>query len=742
MTYPLVDPNEPVERQRDKLWKIAQSLMARVEQAGDYRGAGYAHFQRAVLLEEQVRARTRDLEKTLDLLNESNLRLAQANREAERARSDLANAIETIQEGFALFDPEERLVLFNSRFARQLPDVRRALRPGVAFGDYVTRASRSEHLYLPQGETPEQWVERRVARHRDDHVVFNVALVGDRWLQVSEQRTMNGGTVILQTDVTDMIRLERKERERLLDDQARIIRATLDHIDQGVAIFDGDRRLVGWNQRLSALLALPVNQLVLGMSFGRLGELVADRNVVADPSRRNVLREWVAREGPRGALRFELERGREVRLDVFAQETPDRGFVMSFTDVTAERNAIRGLYEANETLEQRVTERTLALEDALAEAERANASKSRFVAAASHDLLQPLSAAKLFLSSVEDSPELSPVTSDTLQRARNALGSVESILGALLDISKLDAGLAALEVSAVPLDIALHTLAEEFAPLAARKGLRLTIVPASVTVRSDASYLRRILQNLIANAIRYTESGRVVVGARRLKGAVRVEVWDTGPGIPEDQQANIFKEFQRLNRSASPSDGMGLGLAIVDRACALLGHPIELVSEVGRGSCFMVTLPLFGAAPAPLIRAQPLQSGHSANALAGAIVLLVENDAEVRLAMTRQLERWGLSVLDTGSGAEALALLDEIGIAPDIIAVDYHLDNLETGLDALTGIYRVHGRIPSLIVTANRSPDLRRQCQQAGIRILDKPIDPEALLAVLGEMMGGPARWS
>jgi signal transduction histidine kinase len=740
MTQPLVDPNDPIERQRDKLWKIAQSLMARVEQAGDYRGAGYAHFQRAVLLEEQVRARTRDLEKTLDLLNESNLRLAQANREAERARSDLANAIETVQEGFALFDPEERLVMFNSRFARHLPDVRRALKPGLTFGDYVTRASRSEHMFLPRGETPEQWVDRRLARHRDDHVVFNVALVGDRWLQVSEQRTMDGGTVILQTDVTDMIRLERKERERMLDDQARIIRATLDHIDQGVAIFDADRRLVGWNQRLGALLALPANQLVLGMRFARLDELMTDRIATGDPARQSQLGTWVASDGPRPALRFEMERGREMWLDVYAQETPDRGFVMSFTDVTAERNAIRAMYEANESLEQRVTERTLALEDALAEAERANASKSRFVAAASHDLLQPLSAAKLFLSSVEDSPELTAITTDTLKRARNALGSVESILGALLDISKLDAGLAALEVGPVPLDIALQTLADEFAPIAARKGLRLRILPATVTVRSDASYLRRILQNLIANAIRYTESGRVLVGARRLKGAVRVEVWDTGPGIPEDQQANIFKEFQRLNRSASPSDGMGLGLAIVDRACALLGHPIELQSEVGRGSCFMVTLPLSGAAPTP-VRAQAYRSEHAANALAGAIVLLIENDAEVRLAMIRQLERWGLSVLDTGSGAEALALLEEIGIAPDIIAADYHLDNDETGLDALTAIFRLYGRIPSMIVTANRSPDLRRQCQQAGIRILEKPIDPDALLGELGDMMRSGPRW-
>jgi hypothetical protein len=585
-------------------------------------------------------------------------------------------------------------------------------------------------------------VDRRLLRHRDEHVVFNVALIGDRWLQVSEQRTNDGGTVILQTDVTDMIRLERKERERMLDDQARIIRATLDHVDQGVAIFDSDRRLVGWNQRLSNLLAVPSNQFVFGMRFERLSELIADRITYSDPIQRGVLAAWVADQGRRGALRMEIERGKDVRIDVFAQETPDHGFVMSFTDVTAERNAIRALSEVNETLEQRVTERTLALEDALGVAERANASKSRFVAAASHDLLQPLSAAKLFLSSVEDSPEVGPNASDTLQRARNALGSVETILGALLDISKLDAGLAALEVTAVPLDVVLHTLAEEFAPLAAKKGLKLRIVPSTVVVRSDAAYLRRILQNLIANAIRYTETGRVLVGARRLKGAVRVEVWDTGPGIPSDQRENIFKEFQRLNRLASPADGMGLGLAIVERACALLGHPIGLVSEVCRGSGFLVTLPLQGAAPANMAKVLPSRPQRSADALAGVIVLLIENDDDVRLAMSRQLEKWGLSVLDSRGGDEAVALLEEIGIAPDIIIADYHLDNGTTGLDALARLHESQGRIPSLIVTANRSPDLRRDCLRDGIRILYKPLDPDVLLAELDEMGPGAARWT
>lgn len=232
-----------------------------------------------------------------------------------------------------------------------------------------------------------------------------------------------------------------------------------------------------------------------------------------------------------------------------------------------------------------------------------------------------------------------------LDKAQNALISVEGS-DALLDISKLESGKAAVSVGAVNLDRLLRTLAEEFAPMAAAKGLALKVVPCGVVVESDPAYLRRILQNLIGNAIRYTASGRVLAGARRRGGLVRLEVWDTGPGIPEEAQNDIFKEFHRLNARASASEGMGLGLAIVECACALLGHPLGLNSVVGRGTCFMVQVPSGAAGPMlPLPAELPERRGVQMLATEK-IAFLVENDAELRRALGLLLKKWGMTVLD------------------------------------------------------------------------------------------------
>jgi signal transduction histidine kinase len=733
MIETLVNPADPPERQAEKLLQIAHVLMRRVEQITDDGGAAYAQFQRAAMLEDQVRERTRDLEDALDLLNESNARLAQANRAAEAARQNLANAIETIQEGFALFDAEDVLVLCNSRFGMHMADLRDSLRPGLSFDGYVERVSQSRYLELPEGETPEAWAVKRKRRHQDRHVIFNVRMRGDRWVQVSEHRTADGGTVILQTDVTEIIRLERQERGRLLDDQARVIRATLDHINQGVCIFDETRRLVGWNERLGALLAIPVARLRLGASFDYLLQRFAEEMTFGEAMTAARLVDWVEGRGPRAPLSFEVRRGEALILDVFAQEMPDRGFVMSFTDVTAERAAIDGLSRANETLEARVMERTLELEDALDHAERANAARSRFVAAASHDLLQPLSAAKLFISSIGEE-SVDARSREALEKAQNALVSVEDILAALLDISKLESGRAAVTVGPVRLEPLLAQLRDEFLPLAAKKGLELRVMPSAAVVASDPAYLRRILQNLIGNAVRYTERGRVLVGARRRGGMVRLEVWDTGPGIPEEEQDNIFKEFRRLNAPASASEGMGLGLAIVERACALLGHPLGLNSVVGRGTAFLVQVPLAEGAGA---LAQPVERRAARPVVRDRIVLLVENDEDLRRAMVLLLEKWGVSVLDAAGGEEALALIEEIGILPDCLLVDHQLGTGMTGIDFLRRFRVLHGALPARLVTADRAAGLEAECAALGVDLMRKPIDARALEAFLNGLPGG-----
>jgi len=723
MNRSFLNPADPAEVQNRKLVQIVDVLMRRVEQATDDQGAAYAQFQRAVLLEDQVRERTRELEKALDLLNRSNALLSDTMREAEGARQNLANAIEAVQEGFALFDADERLVLCNARFSRPIGDVHPLLVPGLAFADYVALVGRSSARVRAAGEGPDDWARARLRRHADGHVILTVELTGDRWLQISEHRTRDGGTVVLQTDVTDIIRLERKERGKLLDAQARMIRATLDHISQGVGIFDPACQLVGWNGRLAELLALPVQRLQLGLPFSAiLGSIGAHLRLGGTLSLRG-LSDWVFSPQPRPALSFELLRADGHVLAAFAQEMPDRGFVMSFTDITPERSALRALSEANETLEVRVGERTGELARALEETERASAARTRFVAAASHDLLQPLSAAKLFLASISDEA-LGGRGQDALGKAQKALASVEDILGALLDISKLESGRSAVDVGPVPLGPLLSQLRDEFLPLAAQKGLRLSVVPSAAVVESDPTYLRRILQNLIGNAIRYTRRGRVLVGARHLPGALRIEVADTGPGIPEAEREAVFREFHRLNAPASASEGMGLGLAIVERACVLLGHPLALHSVLGQGTRFSVTVPLAGAGGAATVPRTPAEGPFDVGPQ-GRIVLLVENDADLRRALCLLLEKWNLSVIDVASGEEALALLDDLGIVPDRFLIDLQLG---TGMDgiALVHVLRArYGTIAASLITAQRPEAVRHRAPD--LAVLGKPIDFTAL---------------
>ena len=583
----LVSPDDDLSRQNAKLARIVEVLMDRVERSSDSSGAAFAQFQRAALLEEEIRARTRDLERALDLVHRSNA-------EAELARKDLAGAIEVIREGFALFDRDGRLTLWNSRFGMSVPDICAALRPGLGFDEYVEIVAASGALMLPPGRTRADWAAERRAAHEGGHAMFDVELSGDRWVQVSERRTPTGQTVVMQSDVTDIIRSERAVSHAQIDAQARLIRATLEHLDQGVCILDAEHRMIGWNRQLARLLMIPIEDLRTGMGVDRLWRNLADGSVFEDAVTFQDVARWIARRSGRAPLRFGLRRpepgGTARILSVFAEETPDAGIVISFRDVTAERRATDMLQDANETLERRIRARTLDLEDALTNAERANATKTRFVAAASHDLMQPLSAAKLLIASAQEDVDVA--SRETLGKAVGAIQSVEEIIEALLDISRLEAGGAEPSLSRVPLGPILCEIEDQFMPAAAQAGLSLNVHGTSLAVRTDPFYLRRILRNLVANAIRYTADGRVVIGVRRMGGALRIEVHDTGPGIPEARQEEAFRPFTRLGTRASAAEGMGLGLAIVERACAMLALPLELRSEVGRGTSFLLTVPV------------------------------------------------------------------------------------------------------------------------------------------------------
>lgn len=727
---PLVlDPADGLERQNEKLRQITGVLMRRIERDLADDRHGYAQFQLAAALEEQVRARTRDLDEALQMLSIANARLTGARREAEQARNDLYAALEAVQHGFALFDPEDRLILSNSRFSAQLPDVAAQLGTGLSFADYVRLLSDSPHMELHDCPTRAEWTRQRLSRHRHQHVDFIVRLTGDRWLQVSEYRSPSGGTAVIQTDVTAMIRGERAERDRLLDDQARLLRATLDHIKEGVAIFDRQHLLAGWNQRLRELVALPVNLMATGTEVDALIEYLRAGGRFGPDASMAQLADWVAVDHLRPPITLEVRRSDGAIFEVFGQGMPDGGFLVSFTDLTGEREAVAAMHRAKETLEQRVAERTRELETARDAAERANASKSRFVAGTSHDLLQPLNAAKLFLSSLNHT-DLDPDQRAITERIQSAYESVETILGALLDISNLDIGAARADISAIPLAPLLRGIDQEFRPLARERGLELRVIPCSAWVESDPTYLRRILQNLVVNALRYTRRGRVLVGARRFGERVRLEVWDTGPGIPPERKADVFREFVRLDASPGVPRGMGLGLAIVERACALLDHPLSLESQPGRGTHFTVTAPRAcdaGASGDHHADPQPPE----ALPLDDMIAVVIENDDGARQAMVSVLEDWGVSPVEASSAAAAEALVGDIGVAPDVIIADFLLDDDRNGIDAIARLRAAYGPIPAVLVSADRSLELRRLASRSDVTLLHKPLELHRLRAVL-----------
>lgn len=407
------------------------------------------------------------------------------------------------------------------------------------------------------------------------------------------------------------------------------------------------------------------------------------------------------------------------------------------------RGSAWSTFQAAVALEQEALARTRDLEAALADlsqrnrdlavaraaADEANRSKTRFLRAASHDLLQPLAAARLYLSALADS-DLDPVQRELTTRLAGAFESVEELMHSVLDISRLDSQRIEFHRRPVALDELFQRLAIEYAPVAEAAGLRLSFVPTSAVVDSDPTFLRRIARNLVSNALKYTEAGGVVVGVRRRGKRVWLEVHDSGPGISEADRARIFDEFQRAVREGGPQ-GMGLGLSIVRRACTKLGHPLEVLSTPGRGTVFRVGLPPVGPAEAAVAFA-PAGRG-----LRSRVALVVENDPAMRRAYELMLGRTlGMVVRATGGTAEALAEMGQDD-PPDVILADYNLDNGDTGIAAIRALRAAAGQVvPAVMVTAQRDPGIARACASAGVPLIEKPVRADELAAVLTRVAG------
>ena len=529
---------------------------------------------------------------------------------------------------------------------------------------------------------------------------------------------------------------------KLLDDanaaihyNREILQTALDHVRQGIAVFDKNLQLVCWNRQFGEILALPPQLTRVGTPLDHLLRFhaehgAADRDV-ADVFVRERLARYVASSEP-----F-LERfaERDLVMEVRANPMPDGGIVTTFTDITPSVKAAEELERANESLERRVRERTeeltrlnTELGRAKGEAEQANVSKTRFLAAASHDILQPLNAARLYVTSLIER-QGGGNDAQLVGNIDASLDAVEEIFGALLDISRLDTGAMKPEITSFRMDELLRQLEVEFTPLAQERGLRLQFMPCSLAVESDRRLLRRLLQNLISNAIKYTPRGRVLVGCRRRRRRLRIDVYDTGLGIPSSKKRAIFQEFHRLDQGAKVARGLGLGLSIVERIARVLDCKIGVVSTVGRGSHFSVEAPL--SAAVPVKQHQRMAREVDRIQLSGITVLCIDNDLTILDGMETLLGGWGCRVLKAPDLATAIAVTGEAKISPDGLLVDYHLDD-GSGITAIKELRRRFGAgLTAILITADRSPQVREEARVNGVQVLNKPVKPAALRALL-----------
>ncbi|PWF23300.1 PAS domain-containing hybrid sensor histidine kinase/response regulator [Corticimicrobacter populi] len=504
-----------------------------------------------------------------------------------------------------------------------------------------------------------------------------------------------------------------------------ILLATLENIDQGVSVVDSEMRLMAWNQRYQQLFNYPAGMLYVGRSVadlirynvtsGKIGEGRPDLDMEQEVNKRIAFMQ----AGSPHIYQRTLKSGQVIELR--GRPLPGGGYVTSYSDVTDYKRVERELRDINETLEQRVAERTR-------EAEQAHESRSRFLTAVSHDVLQPINAARLFASAMRESQEAEELR-HLAERVDTSLRAAEELLDGLLDVSRLDAGALRPELSEFDVSAMLRQLADQYVPMATGRGLRIRIHARPTFVRSDRRLLRRVLQNFLANALRYTRTGRIILSARRRGDQIVLQVWDTGPGIPAHHLRQIYEEFHRFEQ---PFDwdgrGLGLGLSICQRISLLLDHALGARSVVGKGSMFSITVPAVAApAEAPTADAQrPILPADAS--LHGLRVLCLDNDPDILAGMRALLGRWQIEPICATTIDEALELMQE---CPDVLLVDYHLHDRLDGLDSLDALTARCPGIEGALLTADGSAEVKQAARARGYRVLTKPVKPASLRAFL-----------
>ncbi len=532
-----------------------------------------------------------------------------------------------------------------------------------------------------------------------------------------------------------------RETFKLLDDASEalqqnrgLLQTALDQMEQGITVLDENFRLTCWNRQFRRLFDLPDHFGRVGVSVGEIVHHLAQAGEIPSEVGTNAINRLSAFGKP---WTIELEKSRRI-IEARSNPMPGGGIVATYTDITAAVEADLALKKANESLEQRVAQRTheltrvnKALAIAQSQAEEANIGKTRFLAASGHDILQPLNAARLYCASLMERPG-DAAQKELATYIDSSLDSVESILGAVLEISRLDTGALKRSVSRFAAQDVLKQVYTDLAPAAEKKGIALRFVKTARWLETDRNLFRRLVQNLVSNAIKYTRKGSVVFGFRRRGGSLELHVLDSGIGIPGDKLQAVFKEFTRLEEGIREADGHGLGLSIVDRIARVLTIGLSIASTPGKGTRVSALLPARSMCAKPAageIAAAADGTGVAHGRTAGVRVFCIDNDPKVLDGVTRLLANWGCDTVAVAA-PEALgkSALDTV---PDIILADYHLDG-GNGIDAILALRKHFDEpIAAYLVTADRSAEVLAQARKSGIAVINKPVKPAVLRAAI-----------
>ncbi|MGA2776776.1 MAG: NahK/ErcS family hybrid sensor histidine kinase/response regulator [Steroidobacteraceae bacterium] len=523
-----------------------------------------------------------------------------------------------------------------------------------------------------------------------------------------------------------------------------LLQATMENVTQGISVVDAKLRIVAWNRRYLELFGYPDGMVFVGRPVVDLLRWNAAQGELGNGDPAILVEKRLAHLKAGTAYTFQRARRNGQVYSIHGQPMSGGGFVTTYTDITEFKRNEQALLDAKLGLEGRVADRTRELSDSLEaqrvakqEAESAHMSKTRFFAAASHDLLQPLNAARLFVSALESRARAHPEFQELASRIDASMRAAEEMLDDLLDIARLDSGVLKPDITTFPVIDLLEELRRQYAPLAEARNLRLRIVGCREIVRSDRVLLRRIIQNYLSNALRYTKRGSVVIGCRRRGDELEVAVYDTGPGIAEDQRQEMYTEFSRLDKDSPWGEkGLGLGLSICDRLGRLMRHQLTFASRPGRGSAFGVRVPR-DARPRRVRRIEAIAPATDPIGLRGLRVLCVDNDRSILDGMEALLGQWGVQVLKAASAAEAMQCCAEQTI--DTILADYHLGDGITGIELLRRLHDSE-RPPSTsaLISADHDAGLALVARTAGYPLLYKPLRPAALRALLSAFRRRP----